>query len=198
VERITPPILEGRHVRLEPLEARHAAGLFAVGRDASIWEWLALNPFVTQDDTARYIDEALATASGGAEIPFAVIERASGAVAGTTRYLEIRPLDRALEIGWTWYGVPYQRTALNTEAKLLLLTHAFDVWGAQRVQFKTDAKNLRSRRAIERLGAKPEGILRRHSIVRKNGNRRDSAYYSIILEEWEGARARLQALLPNE
>jgi RimJ/RimL family protein N-acetyltransferase len=198
VERVTPTILTGRHVRLEPLEARHAGGLFTVGRDPSIWEWLALDQFVTVDDATRYIEEALTSASAGTEIPFAVIDVASGSVAGTTRYLEIRPLDRALEIGWTWYGVAYQRTALNTEAKLLLLTHAFDIWGAHRVQFKTDARNLRSRRAIERLGAKAEGILRRHSIVRKNGKPRDSAYYSIILDEWEAVRARLGAMLASE
>jgi len=198
VEGVTPTILAGRYARLEPLEAQHAGGLFTVGRDASIWEWLALDPFVSVDDATRYIEEALASASSRAEIPFAVIDVASGAVAGTTRYLEIRPSDRALEIGWTWYGVAYQRTALNTEAKLLLLTHAFDIWGAHRLQFKTDARNVRSRRAIERLGAKAEGILRRHTIVRKNGNRRDSAYYSIILEEWETVRARLQAMLPSE
>jgi RimJ/RimL family protein N-acetyltransferase len=198
MERVTPTTLSGRYVRLEPLEMRHAAGLFNVGRESSIWEWLALDALSTQGDAERYIQEALSAAAGGAEIPFAAIDLASGAVAGTTRFLEIRPPDRALEIGWSWYGVAYQRTALNTEAKLLLLTHAFDVWGAQRVQFKTDARNVRSRRAIERLGAKPEGILRRHSIIRKNGNPRDSAYYSIIREEWDAVRIRLQALLPSE
>jgi RimJ/RimL family protein N-acetyltransferase len=195
VQGIIAPTLEGRYARIEPLELRHAPGLFAIGTDPSIWDWLVLEPFKKLADAQRYIEDALTMASDGSSMPFAVIDVPSDLVAGTTRYLEIRPVDRAIEIGWTWYAVARQRTALNTECKLLLLTHAFEVLGAHRVQFKTDSRNVRSRRAIERLGASAEGILRCHMIVLKNGDRRDSAYYSIVLEEWPSVRTRLQGLL---
>jgi RimJ/RimL family protein N-acetyltransferase len=192
---VRPVTLVGEHVRLEPLAPGHAPGLFAVGTDPTIWEFLPTAPFAAPGDADAYVANALARAAGGNEVPFAVIDRASGAVAGTTRYLDVRPADRGLEIGWTWYGVSYQRTAVNTATKLLLLTHAFQTLGAIRVQLKTDARNERSQRAIERLGAVREGVLRSTMILPKDGYVRDSVYYSIIASEWPAVRARLQARL---
>lgn len=190
-----PVTLRGDAARLEPLSRAHAAGLFAVGQDPAIWEFLPLDPFVTLADAERFIADATGRAESNLERPFAVIHEATNAVAGTTRYLDIRPLDRGLEIGWTWYGRAYQRTPLNTETKLLLLRHAFEQLGALRVQLKTDARNVRSQRAIERLGATREGVLRNHMILPKDGYVRDSVYYSVIGREWPVVRARLEKLL---
>lgn len=128
------------------------------------------------------------------ELPFAILDRASGRAAGSTRYLEIRPEHRGLEIGWTWLGRAYRRTAVNTECKYLLLRHAFEVMGAVRVQLKTDARNLASQRAIERIGGVREGVLRRHMVL-ADGFVRDSVMFSVTDTEWPGARERLLKLL---
>jgi RimJ/RimL family protein N-acetyltransferase len=192
---VVPLTLEGDHVRVELLSAAHAPGLFAVGHDRTIWQYLPEAAFVTLEDAQRFVAAALERTASGNEIAFAVIDRATGTVAGTTRYLDIRPRDRGLEIGWTWYGTAYQRSAVNTETKLLLLTNAFEALGAIRVQFKTDARNERSQQALERLGARREGILRNHMILGKDGYIRDSVYYSIIEEEWPAVREHLGALL---
>lgn len=189
--------LNSERVRLEPLSPAHAAGLFAIGCDPAIWTSLPSGAFAAPSDAERFVADALARTAAGSEIAFAVIARANNAIAGTTRYLDIRPSDRSLEIGWTWYGVDYQRTAVNTETKLLLLTHAFDTLEAIRVQFKTDARNVRSQRAIERLGAQREGVLRSHMILPKDGYVRDSVYYSVIAEEWPVVRAQLRSLLAD-
>lgn len=148
-------------------------------------------PFRDQADVLAWIDEARASS---AQIPFAVVHAESGRAVGSTRYMDIRIADRGLEIGWTWYAPSVQRTALNTECKLLLLRHAFEELGAERVQLKTDARNERSRRAIERLGAIREGILRKHMRVR-DGFLRDSLLYSIIAAEWPDVRTRLKRML---
>ncbi len=189
-----PVILEGTHARLEPLAAAHAEALHDAGADPEIWRHLPRGPFRDVDDAKGWIAEAMAAAAQGREVPFAIVERASARVAGSTRYLDIRPADRGLEIGWTWIGAPWQRTAVNTECKYLLLRHAFEDLGAVRVQLKTDARNLRSQTAIERIGARREGTLRKHMAVR-DGFIRDSVYFSVTDDDWPGVKARLEALL---
>jgi RimJ/RimL family protein N-acetyltransferase len=188
-------VLEGEHVRLEPLAPYHAAGLFEIGANPDVWTWLTHSEFRTLSDAEGYIALALEAGANGGESPFAVIHKVSGRVAGTTRYLDIRPGDKALEIGWTWYGAPYQRTAVNSETKLLLMTHAFETLGANRVQLKTDSRNLRSQAAIARLGAVKEGVLRRDRILIKDGYVRDSVYFSVLAEEWPAVKERLLGFL---
>lgn len=188
---IEPVSLDGRHVRLEPLRDGHAAGLFEIGRDASIWTWMLRVPFTTVDEARELIAGAEALERAGTQLPWAIIEKATGRVAGSTRYLNISHVDRGLEIGHTWLGVAFQRTAVNTECKYLLLRHAFETLGCARVQLKTDALNERSRRAIERIGATFEGVLRKYQLTR--GDRiRDTAMYSITDEEWPRVKAKLQ------
>jgi RimJ/RimL family protein N-acetyltransferase len=136
----------------------------------------------------------LARQARGTDLPFAVVHLASGQAIGATRYMDIQPANRALEIGGTWYAPAYRRTAVNTEAKYLLLAHAFEALGCVRVQLKTDLRNERSQRAIERIGAQKEGVLR-HNLIMPDGHRRSSVYYSILDEEWPAVKARLEALL---
>ncbi|MCB9865894.1 MAG: GNAT family N-acetyltransferase [Phycisphaerales bacterium] len=190
-----PHVLAGRHVRVERLDEGHADGLLAIGADAEIWRHLSRPPIRTRDDALAYIVSAQAPLYGeGPQQAFAVIDLASGDVAGTTRYLDMRSDHRGLEIGWTWYGLRFQRTAVNTECKHLLLTHAFEVMRCIRVYFKTDHLNERSQRAIERLGAHRDGVLRNHRI-RRDGTYRHSVYYTILEDEWPEVRQRLQARL---
>lgn len=185
-----PITLEGTHVRLTPLTREHADGLFAAAQDDMVWRWMPNPRPKTVDDARAWIDAALRTAEAGDAVPFAIVDRASGAVAGSTRYFDVRRAHRGLEIGWTWIGTPWQRTAINTEAKLLLLEHAFEALGAMRVQLKTDARNERSQRAIERIGGVREGVLRAHMLC-WDGSVRDSVMYSILEREWPAAKARL-------
>jgi len=189
-----PVTLEGNHVRLEPLGRRHAEDLFEVGRDESIWAYMPRPVLKSVQDTQAMINQALEVAAGGTQIPLAIVDRRSGRAVGSTRYLDIRRPDRGIEIGWTWLGAAFQRTALNTESKLLLLTHAFEDQGAVRVQLKTDLRNERSQRAIERLGAIREGVLRKH-IILWDGFIRDTVYYSILDGEWLEVKRRLEHLL---
>jgi RimJ/RimL family protein N-acetyltransferase len=192
---VSPVVLEGSHVRIEPLCEEHAEGLFHIGKDPSIWTWLTLGPFEALEDSQRYIAEAVAGRDGGGEFPFAVIERSSGLVVGSTRFLNIRAQDLTLEVGWTWYAPRVQRTAVNTECKLLLMTHAFEVLGANRLQLKTDSRNQRSQAAIARLGAVREGVLRQDTILKKDGYVRDSVYFSVLRSEWPSVKARLAGML---
>jgi N-acetyltransferase len=189
-----PVTLEGRHVRLEPLLRRHAEDLFEIGKDETIWPYMSRPPLKSVPDTQGWIDQALGEAATGTQIPFAIIERASGKAIGSTRYLDIRRNDRGLEIGWTWIGTAFQRTTVNTECKYLLLRHAFEELGAARVQLKTDLRNLRSQRAIERLGAVREGVLRKHMVLWDDFIR-DTVYYSVIESEWPEVKRRLEDLL---
>jgi len=189
-----PVTLEGKSVRLEPLTEAHVPGLAAVGCDDRIWRLMRYGLIHTEDDMRLWVQHLLESQAAGTDLPFAVIHIATGAVAGATRYMEIRPEQRGLEIGGTFYGLAYQRTAVNTEAKYLLLWHAFEGLGAIRVQFKADVRNESSWRAIERIGARREGILRNHYIL-PNGVIRDSVYYSIIDREWPGVKQRLEKLL---
>lgn len=143
---------------------------------------------------AAWIEQALEELAAGRQIPFAIVDCESGRAVGSTRYLDIQPVNRALEVGWTWIGEAFQRTAINTECKLLLLRYAFETLGAFRVQLKTDLRNERSQRAIERIGATREGVLRQNMLL-WDGHRRDSVYYSVLVEEWPRVRGRLVALI---
>ncbi|MQS36507.1 GNAT family N-acetyltransferase [Streptomyces katsurahamanus] len=187
----SPTTLTGRHVRLEPLSMAHLPDLFdAGGGDEEVWRWQGGPAPQTQDELAEKLGKVLADGERGTYLPFAVIHLASGRAIGWTTYLDIEPRNERLEIGWTWYGREYWRTAVNTETKLLLLTHAFEELGMGRVQLKTDHLNVRSQNAIARLGATREGVLRRHRL-RHDGTWRDSVYYSILADEWPAVKERL-------
>ena len=191
---VRPVTLEGSHVRLEPLDVQHAEDLYAVGKEDGIWQYLLRPKLVSVTDARQWIEEAKASASNGSQLPFSIIEKKNGRAVGSTRYLDIRPADRALEIGWTWLGISYQRTAINTECKYLLLRHAFEDLAALRVQLKTDRRNERSQQAIERIGAVREGVLRKHMML-WDGYSRDTVYFSILDDEWPNVRKRLEGLL---
>jgi RimJ/RimL family protein N-acetyltransferase len=187
------PVLAGRHVRLEPLTLAHLPALCAVGLDPELWR-LTVSQVATADDMRRYVEQALADGARGTALPFAQVDVASGRVVGSTRLANRVPEHRRIEIGWTWLAPRWQRTALNTEAQLLLMTHAFEALGCVRVELKTDALNLRSRAAIRRLGAVEEGTLRRHMIT-DAGRARDTVYFSVLADEWPAVRAGLLARL---
>ncbi|RJP30766.1 MAG: N-acetyltransferase [Phycisphaerales bacterium] len=180
-----PVVLETDQVRLEPLCCAHAEGLFCAGRDAAVWRFLPRGPLLDANDARRWVDEVTTEQGTGARVGFAIIDLRCGAIAGSSSYLDVQRAHRGLEIGWTWLAPAYQRTHVNTHCKWLLLSHAFDVLGAARVQFKTDARNETSRRALLRIGATYEGTLRKHRLL-PDGGVRDSAYYSIIDTEWSG------------
>lgn len=192
--RARPGTLQGRFVRLEPLSEAHVEGLTAIGLEDEIWKYMLYGPMRGQDDIRQWVRDILARAANGSDLPFAVLDLATGRVAGATRYLDIRPEHRALEIGGTWYGSEFQRTAVNTECKYLLLKNAFEQLGCIRVQLKTDSRNIRSQAAIERLGAVKEGTLRNHMIL-PDGTIRHSAYYSILDAEWPRVKAFLEGRL---
>ena len=192
--QVTPVTLENRWVRLEPLAPRHAEELYAIGQQADDWLWMPRPCFTSLDDTCQWISEALQQQDKGLQIPFAIRDLESGRLAGSSRYLNIRAKDRGLEIGWTWLGREFQRTQVNTAAKLLLLGHAFDTLDALRVELKTDARNQRSQAAIARLGAIREGVFRRHMIVQE-GFVRDTVYFSITDLDWPAVQSRLLRML---
>ena len=192
---VEPVTLEGAHVRLEPLSKHHWAGLAEVGLDEELWRWIPV-PVQTPQDMAEYIETALAEQSRGVSLPFALVDRGTGRAVGSTRYGNIDRTHHRVEIGWTWVAKPWQRTALNTEAKYLLLRHAFLTLGCIRVELKTDSLNEKSRAAILRIGAREEGIFRNHMIT-SSGRLRHSAYYSIIAEEWPEVQSRLEARLSS-
>ena len=189
-----PVLLEGRHVRLEPLALQHASALFAASRDPGIWCWLLVKQFDSVADTEKWITDALAAQAGGSEVAFVTVRRSDGVPVGSTRFLDIRRPHRSLEIGWTWLAPGAQRTPLNTEAKYLMFRHAFEQLDAVRVQLKTDERNARSRAAIARVGATFEGILRRYQ-ARYDGFVRNTAIFSLTAEEWPAAKAALEARL---
>ena len=189
-----PVTLEGEHARLEPLEMRHAADLAEAGRDQEIWRYMPRRPLASVEDARDFVRAAHEMAKDGSAVPFAIIEAAGGRAVGSTRLFDIRREHRGLEIGWTWLGRAWQRTAANTECKLLLLRHAFEELGALRVQLKTDARNVRSQRAIERIGGVREGVLRAHMVL-PDGFVRDTVMYSITAGEWPEVERRLEAML---
>ncbi|MDP2138386.1 MAG: GNAT family N-acetyltransferase [Candidatus Didemnitutus sp.] len=189
-----PILLEGRHVRLEPIAPGHAAGLFAAGNRPEEWTWALTPEFGSLAEVERWIADALKQQAAGTEVTWATVRRSDGVVVGSSRFLDIRRGHRALEIGSTWIAREAQRTAINTEAKLLQLRHAFDDLGAVRVQLKTDERNEPSRRAIARIGGVFEGILRNYQ-TRQDGYVRNTAMYSLTTAEWPAARARLEERL---
>jgi len=190
---IAPVTLTGRFVRLEPLTAAHVEPLLALGEEAAIWRWMP-TPATDRVAMTRWVQAALDAAAAKTAIPFATVSLADGRVAGSTRFLNIGAYDGRVEIGATWLGAPYRRTPLNTEAKLLMMTHAFETIGASRVELKTHASNARSRAAIERIGGVFEGIHRKHMLM-SDGTMRDTAWYSIVDDEWPAVKARLEARL---
>jgi RimJ/RimL family protein N-acetyltransferase len=191
--QVKPIVLQGNHVRLEPLTEAHIPGLTEIGAGQDFWNFMLYGDIETEADMRNWVLDIMARGKKGADLPFAVIHLASGRVAGATRYLNIMPKDRGLEIGGTWYGTEFQRTAVNTECKYLLLKHAFETLGCIRVQLKTDLLNVRSQKAIERIGAVREGVLRNHMIL-PDGRFRHSVFYSIIDSEWEGVEKRLEEM----
>jgi RimJ/RimL family protein N-acetyltransferase len=185
--------LTGSIVRLEPLGRRHADDLWKAAQAPEIWHWL-FHVGESREKFERWLDATLAAAEAGEEGPFATRDLRSGAVVGSSRYLNARPADRVVEIGWTWLDPSVWRGGANVEAKLLMLGHAFDSLDCVRVEFKTDARNERSRNALAAIPAQFEGILRNHMIVPDVGLR-DSAYFSVIDSEWPGVRENLQRRL---
>ena len=186
----TAPLLEGELVRLEPLRADHEEGLWHASRDERTWTWLSIPQPRTRAELRDVVDAALAGAAAGLELPLVTIRRGDGRVVGSTRYLALRPEHRSVEIGWTWLAPGAWGTGINVEAKLLMLEHAFETLGCVRVELKTDARNERSRGAMAALPARFEGVHRKHMLVR-SGERRDSAWYSVLDDEWPAVRANL-------
>jgi RimJ/RimL family protein N-acetyltransferase len=191
---VKPVILQGQHVRLEPLMEEHIPGLAEIGVGQSFWQFMLYGDINTVDDMRNWVLDMLSRAEKGTDLPFVAIHLESGRVAGATRYLNIVPKDRGLEIGGTWYGLEFQRTPVNTECKYLLLHHAFETLGCIRVQLKTDLRNERSQKAIERIGAVKEGVLRNHMIL-PDGRVRHSVFYSILDTEWPDVKKRLEEMM---
>ena len=192
---VSPVTLEGAQVRLEPLAKTHLAGLAEVGLDEELWRWIP-TAVRTREEMAGYIETALNEQERCISLPFAIVEKATGRTIGSTRYGNIDRTPHRLEIGWTWVAREWQRTAVNTEAKYLLLRHAFETLGCMRVELKTDSLNERSRAAILRIGAREEGIFRNHMIT-ASGRIRHTVYFSIIDCEWPAVKAGLEAKLAS-
>jgi RimJ/RimL family protein N-acetyltransferase len=191
---VDPVTLQGKYVRLEPLNESHIPGLTEIGVGQNFWHFMLYGDMKTEADMRNWALDIMSRGERGTDLPFAVIHLATGRVAGATRYLNIMPRDRGLEVGGTWYGLDFQRTAVNTECKYLLFAHAFEVLKCIRVQIKTDARNMRSQQAIERIGAKKEGVLRNHMIL-PDGRYRDSVFYSILDSEWTQVKKNLEEML---
>jgi RimJ/RimL family protein N-acetyltransferase len=191
--KIEPVTLEGRHVRLEPLSRDHLDALWAVAADPDLWRHTLVR-IASRDELAAYLDAALADEALGTALPFATVDLASGSVAGSTRFINASPRDLRVEIGHTFVGRRFQRTAVNTEAKYLMIRHAFERWGCVRVELRAAARNERSRAAIRRIGGIEEGILRRHARMH-DGTWRDTVCYGVLDAEWPAVRARLEAML---
>jgi RimJ/RimL family protein N-acetyltransferase len=191
--RVEPVVLEGKYVRLEPLSPSHLDGLCEIGLVEELWRWIPV-PVATPEQMKAYIELALTERANGVSMPFTQIERATDRVIGSSRYMNIEKNHRRLEIGSTWIAPAWQRTPLNTEAKYLLLRHAFEDLGCMRVELKTDSLNEKSRNAILRIGAKQEGIFRNHMIT-SSGRVRHTVYFSVIDSEWPEVKAKLEQRL---
>jgi RimJ/RimL family protein N-acetyltransferase len=189
------PTLEGRFVRLEALAPSHEEGLWEASRDPRTWHWLSDVQPQTRADWSAFVETALAAQRAGTELP--LVTTRDGTVVGSTRFLNLRPEHRSVEIGWTWLHPSAWNTGANAEAKLLQMRHAFGTWQCRRVEFKTDALNERSRRALEALGATFEGVHRHHMLVR-GGENRDSAWYSVTDEDWSAVEAHLERRLAEK
>jgi N-acetyltransferase len=191
---IQPVVLEGRYVRLEPLSEKHIPDLTIAGQDESIWQYMLYGVITTEEGMRAWVRDILSRQARGTDLPFTVIHLGSGRAIGGTRFMDIRPQHRGVEIGGTWYATVYQRTAVNTECKYLMLCHAFEVWRCIRVQFKADVRNHRSQLALERIGAIQEGVFRNHMLLR-DGTVRHSVYYSILDSEWPNVKRGLEEKL---
>jgi RimJ/RimL family protein N-acetyltransferase len=191
--KVDPVVLEGVHVRLEPLSRKHLPGLCEVGLEEELWRWIPTS-VRTAADMAAYVELALKEQADGVSLPFAQMERATGRVIGSTRYMNIERTHHRVEIGCTWIGRDWQRSAVNTEAKYLLLRHAFETLGCMRVELKTDSLNEKSLAAILRIGAKQEGIFRNHMMT-SAGRIRHTVYFSIVDSEWPGVKSELERRL---
>jgi RimJ/RimL family protein N-acetyltransferase len=191
---VEPVTLAGRTVTLVPLSTEHVPDLAVAGRDESIWQWMPYGTVTDLERMTQFVKDVLKRQEAGTDLPFAVISAAEERAVGCTRYLDIQRHNRALEIGGTWYGTAHQRTSVNTECKYLLLRHAFEVLGCLRVQFKTDQRNERSQRALQRIGAHREGVLRKHYTM-PDGFQRSSVMYSVVDHEWPGMKRDLEALM---
>ncbi|HEY8670921.1 MAG TPA: GNAT family protein [Terriglobales bacterium] len=194
---VSPISLEGRHVRLEPSRSEHASMLWEVAKDhlTEMFQWIPYR-LETLEDFQEFSRQVLEEQKRGVSLPFATFERSGNGIAGTTRFMNMDLANRKVEIGSTWIAPPWQRTVVNTEAKYLMLRYAFETWKCLRVEFKTDALNLQSRKAILRLGAKEEGTLRKHMLT-WNGRQRDSVYFSILDTEWPEVKAGLESKLAH-
>lgn len=190
---VAPITLQGRFVRLVPLTLEHVDALTAVGLDPAIWEWTPVR-VRNREEMRAFVAEALEAQRGGTALPFATMLASDGTIIGSTRFMNIAPEHRRVEIGGTWIAPRWQRTRANTEAKYLMLTHAFERWDCTRVEFKTHALNATSRTAILRLGAVEEGILRNH-MIHWDGTARDTVYFSIVDAQWPAVKARLETAL---
>ena len=190
---LEPVVLEGEHVLLEPLSLDHLDDLARVAFDEEIWRWTSERA-MSPGELRAYVERALSAARTGSVLPFATFSRTAGRAIGSTRFATFEPANRRLEIGWTWIGREWQRTVVNTEAKFLMLAHAFEKLGCVRVELRTDTLNERSRAAILRIGGREEGVLRKHAIT-STGRVRDDVYYSILDDEWPAVKDRLRALL---
>jgi RimJ/RimL family protein N-acetyltransferase len=193
---VTSVTLVGRGVRLEPLELAHVPSLAAAGADPATWTWMHA-PLADEASMRAWVDEALRNRDAGEEVPFATVDAVTGRVLGSTRFMSIAPAHRRLEIGWTWLTPAAHGTGANTEAKLLMLEHAFERLRAMRVELKTDARNERSRAALAGIGATFEGVFRRHQLM-GSGRVRDSAWYAVVDEDWPAVRERLRARLAGQ
>ena len=186
-------ILEGSLARLEPMREDHVTDLTAIGLDENLWRWTVAS-VRSEADMRRYVTEALEQKEKGTAFPFVAIERSSGRIAGSTRFGNIDPANRRVEIGWTWLGREFQRTGINTEVKFLMLGHAFERLDCIRVELKTDVLNQQSRTAIRRIGGREEGVLRSHMIT-ETGRLRDTVYYSILATEWPEVKQTLESMM---
>lgn len=194
----TPVTLEGEHVRLEPLRREHAQLLWDVAKDSveDIFRWIPYR-MAAREDFEWLVNRAFEEQERGESVVFATVERTSSKVIGSTRYMNIDRANRRVEIGSTWIAPAWQRTAINTEAKYLMLRHAFEAWRCIRVELKTDALNTKSRNAILRIGGKEEGTFRKH-LITWTGRVRDTVYFSILDTEWEAVKARLEQKLGSK
>ena len=189
----TPVTLDGKRVRLEPMMAEHLDGLIKAGAFEELWKWTRTYAH-TPESMKEYVDEALSEAAKGAALPFVTIDKESGTVTGSTRFANFDAANRHVEIGWTWITPAFQRTYVNSEAKFLMLRHAFEAWKCARVELKTDVLNMKSRNAMLRMGATEEGALRKH-VLAYNSRWRDTIYYSVLDTEWPEVKARLAGFI---